>query len=247
MLAILLSAGLLFPSPAAMGRGVHPAAWAFGPMQLPDAPAGLSRLTGPEVGAWYWGAGNGPGAVGLAGGIPLAEGRFAGGLSAYVEGEGLDRFGAMAGGSWVITGDPIGFMEGLFGPSLVLGASAGVMEEGAGVFPVGDGSLQLSLFPSFALGASCLWKHGKRPEGHFGFTHVFNRAFTVNAGISGGDPEIGAVLSLSPGLCISAGTGGSLWHTGVSVGIGSLRAEAAVAASRETVSGGVGLNWSAGW
>lgn len=246
MLMTVLSAALLFPSPANLGRGVHPAAWAYGSMQLSDAPAGLSRLTGPEAGAWFRGVENGPGAAGLAGGLPLAEGRFAGGLSAYAEGD-FARFGAVAGGSWVVAGDPIGFMEGLFGPSLVLGASGGVLEEGDGAFPVGVISAQLSLFPSFALGASCLWKRGERPEGDFGFTHVFNRAFTLNAGLSGSDPEIGAVLTVSPGLSISAGTGGSLWHSGISVKTGPWTADAAVAASREEISGGAGLSWSPGW
>jgi hypothetical protein len=246
MLITLLSAALLFPSPSGMGRGVHPAAWACGSVQLPDAPAGLSRLTGPEAGAWFWGDGNGSGAVGLAGGLPLAESGFAGGVSAYA-GKDFSRYGAVAGGSWVVTGDPIGFMEGLFGPSLVLGASGGVLEEGDGAFPVGTVSAQLSLFPSFALGASCLWKHDGRPEGDFGFTHVFNRAFTLNAGLSGSDPEIGAVLTVSPGLSVSAGTGGSLWHTGVSVKTGSWRVEGAVAASREELSGGAGVSWSTGW
>lgn len=246
MLTLLLSASLIFPSPASQGRGVHPAAWGRCALELADAPAGLSRLEYGQLHGWAW-AGESEGVTfSVSGGLPVARGRFALGASATVD-PGFDSHALAAGGAWVVTGDPIGFMEGLFGPSIVLGASGGVLDTGDGAEPFATASIQFSMFPSFALGAASNWRSAGRPSASLGFTHVFNRAFTLNASLSQGDPEIGAVLRVSPGLSVSAGTGGSAWHSGVAVERGPFILDLSVVLSEDDVSGGAGLSWRSQW
>ncbi|MFO7627308.1 MAG: hypothetical protein R6V62_08630 [Candidatus Fermentibacteraceae bacterium] len=242
MPALLLVAVLSYSPPSVMGRGVHPAAWASSPLELFDAPAGLSRLEGPEAGGWVRSFSDGPGEMGVYGGIPLPGDRFSAGavVSAATD---IDDFEFALGGSWVVTGDPIGFMEGLFGPSIVLGCSGGAVDTGEGFDPFVTASLQFSMFPSFALGAASSWSPDARPRMSLGFTHVFNRAFTLNAGFTRESPEIGALLRISPDLSFTAGTGGRDWHSGVLLHAGPFRIDLSVVFDGDDAEGGAGLSW----
>lgn len=238
----LLAALISVSTPSLMGRGVHPAAWASSPRELFEAPAGLSRLGNPEAGAWVRSHGDGPAEIGAFGGLPLPGDRFSAGALVFADSE-ADDFGFALGGAWVLTGDPIGFMEGLFGPSIVLGCSGGAFDEGGGLDPFATASVQFSMFPSFALGASSTWRTEARPAMSLGFSHVFNRAFTLNAGFTPDSPEIGAVLRVSPNLSFTAGTGGSDWHSGVLLQSGSLHLELSVVLDGAEAEGGAGLGW----
>ncbi len=238
----LLFALLSFLPPSIMGRGVHPAAWASSALELFDAPAGLSRLVGPGTGGWVRSYRDGPGEIGVFGGLPLPGDRFSAGALVSVDTE-IDDFEFALGGSWVVTGDPIGFMEGLFGPSIVLGCSGGAIDPGEGLEPFATASLQFSMFPSFALGAASTWSADARPRMSLGFTHVFNRAFTLNAGFTPESPEIGAVLRISPDLSFTAGTGGKDWHSGVLLDAGPFRVDLSVVFDGGDAEGGAGLDW----
>lgn len=129
MLELLLAASMLYPPPSTMARGVHPAAWACSALELFDAPAGLSRLTAAGVHGWALAFENGPADAGVAGGLPLFDGRIAVGAAAAA-GSDFGSYALAAGASYVLTGDPIGFMEGLFGPSIVVGVSGGAVKTG---------------------------------------------------------------------------------------------------------------------
>jgi hypothetical protein len=242
MPALLLAAALLYSPPSIMGRGVHPAAWAGSPLELFDAPAGLSRLRGPEAGIWARSFREGPGEIGFYGGLPLPGDRFSAGALVSAD-TGVDNLTFALGGSWVVTGDPIGFMEGLFGPSIVLGCSGGTVDNGEGHDPFATASLQFSMFPSFALGAASTWIPDARPRMSLGFTHVFNRAFTLNAGFTPDSPEIGAVLRVSPDLSFTAGTGGRDWHSGVLLQAGPFRIDLSVVFDGDDAEGGAGMSW----
>jgi hypothetical protein len=246
MLFVLLSMYIVSPSPSIMGRGVHPAAWGKGAMELTDAPAGLSRMEYPGLSGWVRSPAGSSTEFTLAGGMPVPGGKFSlGGLLSA--NSGFDQYTGVLGGSWVLTGDPIGFMEGLFGPSIVLGCAAGVTDSGTGADMLASGSAQFSLFPSFALGASSIWREGDSPYVALGFSHVFNRAFTLNAGLSQGDPEVGGVLKISRHLSVSAGTGGDAWHSGLVLEVWAARMDLAVVFKENQASGGAGLTWIVGW
>ncbi len=242
MPALLLAAALLYSPPSIMGRGVHPAAWAASSLELGEAPAGLSRLQGPEVGGWTRSFQEGPGEIGIYGGLPLPGDMFSAGVVASAN-TGVDEFEFALGGAWVVTGDPIGFMEGLFGPSIVLGCSGGASDSGDGFDPFATASLQFSVFPSFALGAASTWSADSRPRMSLGFTHVFNRAFTLNAGFTPESPEIGALLRITPSLSFSAGTGGKDWHSGLLFHTGPCRIDLSVVFDEDDAEGGAGLSW----
>lgn len=243
MPAVLVAVLLCVSPPSVQGRGVHPAAWASTPFELLDAPAGLSRLESPEAGFWARSRSGGPAEFGVCGGIPLPGERFAAGALVSAD-SGSGGFGFALGGSFVLTGDPIGFMEGLFGPSIVLGCSGGASDSEDGLEPFATASIQFSMFPSFALGAGTTWKADARPRMSLGFSHVFNRAFTLNAGFTPESPEIGAALRVSPNLSFTAGTGGKDWHSGVLLHAGSVRLELSVLLDGDEAEGSAGLGWA---
>lgn len=243
---LLVVLSLLNPSPSVMGRGVHPAAWGRGSWELTDSPAGLSRLEYPELASWWWSSSGDTPEISVSGGLPLPGDRyFIGGT--LTSDSDLGGFRAVLGGARVLTGDPIGFMEGLFGPSMVIGLSGGVSDHGDGAQTFASGSAQLSLFPSFALGAVSTWRRDHRPDFTLGFTHVFNRAFTLNAAMSRGTPQIGGVLKVSPRLSVTAGTMGDGWHSGLVLEEKAFRADLAVVLDENRVSAGAGLGWRIGW
>lgn len=111
-------------------------------------------------------------------------------------------------GSYVIAGDPIGFMAGLFGPSITTGVSAGYQYAdsiGDGVLDV-DAGFQFSLFPSFALGMSFLDILEDRTL-VTGFSHVFNRNLKAHTTLSDGNWQIGCELAVTRALKLYSGTG----------------------------------------
>lgn len=120
-------------------------------------------------------------------------------------------------GSYVIAGDPIGFMAGLFGPSIATGVSARYQyadSTGEGVIDV-DAGFQFSLFPSFALGMSFTDILEDRTL-TTGFSHVFNRNFKAHTAFGHDNWQIGCELAVTRALKLYSGTGGKDFNAGVS-------------------------------
>jgi len=125
-------------------------------------------------------------------------------------------------GSYVIAGDPIGFMAGLFGPSITTGVSAGYHyadSTGHGILDV-DAGFQFSLFPSFALGMNLMDILEDRTL-VTGFSHVFNRNFKAHTTLSDGNWRVGCELAVNRALKLYSGTGGEDFSAAASFATGS--------------------------
>jgi hypothetical protein len=128
----------------------------------------------------------------------------------------------------VITGNPIGFMEGLFGPNISAGGYIEMVHtsgDSGGTSLLGGGGLQFSVFPSSAVGVTGrnLLISGERTseaEWEYGITHVFNRDIRGHLTLREGDVEVGADLVLMQDFRISTGTDGSSWSMGAGLETG---------------------------
>lgn len=122
---------------------------------------------------------------------------------------------AQLSSSYVLRGDPIGFMEGLFGPSITTGVSvrytyADSVEEHS--FDT-DAGFQFSLFPSFALGMNYT-DIINDPELVTGFSHVFNKNMKTHVSFTDSDWNIGCELMITRALQVYSGTNGDLVNAG---------------------------------
>ncbi len=200
--------------PLEQALGVHPASWSSDPLSCAVSPAGYGRIDGRalQVSGTLGGEGE---SYAAAASLPMGRG-FTGALSGFFTTEGEDDRGTVQlSGCYVVTGDPIGFMEGLYGPSVTAGLSV------AGVF--GDSvdspdqrvdlGVQFSLFPSFAVGVQSTDIFG---EGVFntGFSHVFNRSLEIHVNYGDETWQGGAELTVSSLLRILAGTDGEVLNAG---------------------------------
>jgi hypothetical protein len=137
-----------------------------------------------------------------------------------------------------IKGDPVGFMEGVFGPSISIGGKLGltVTDDDSGhggeMLSAGFG-FQFSVFPTGAIGANvsdlrlCGDKLNDRVIG-YGFSTVFDRRFRGHFSVTNGKSAVGFDLGVNDWLTVRTGTGGSSWNSGASIDFNWLRMEWAV-------------------
>lgn len=141
--------------------------------------------------------------------MPLRSGRFSTGAGAGWNGS--ENMGVVQLAScYVVTGDPVGFMEGLYGPSITTGASVSIAynDSSGSVDAEADLGFQFSLFPSFAMGVNCADVSGDAVF-HTGFSHVFNRNLEIHVNYGSETWQGGAELTVSPQLKVLAGTEGN--------------------------------------
>lgn len=200
--------------PLGQALGVHPASWSSDPLSCAVSPAGFGRIEGRALQASGT-LSKDAGTYAAAASLPLGRG-FTGAVSGFFSTEGEDDRGTVQlSGCYVVTGDPIGFMEGLYGPSVTAGVSV------AGVF--GDSAdspdqrvdlgVQFSLFPSFAVGVQNTDLFGEAVF-NTGFSHVFNRSLEIHVNYGDDTWQGGAELTVSSLLSILAGTDGNSLNAG---------------------------------
>ncbi|MEN8208305.1 MAG: hypothetical protein ABFR50_03540 [Candidatus Fermentibacteria bacterium] len=126
-----------------------------------------------------------------------------------------------------IKGDPIGFMEGVFGPSISAGLSLGltVTDDDSGnssEMLSGGLGLQFSVFPTIALGLNVSNFRIAGDSLHekvigYGITSVFDRNFRGHFTVTDGKCALGFDLALNDWLSVRTGSDGSSWNTGFSL------------------------------
>ena len=210
------------------GCAAGPASWAATASASMDTPAGLVRIEGWESFAGVRSAGSGDGFRLTAGG-GWNPGPVAGAVAlGYAPGEdgSADTLVAALSTARVLTGNPVGFMEGLFGPSISVGGYLQLTSVSSGATGLaGGGGLQFSVFPSFAVGVAA---RDFRIAGdgfgegswEYGITHVFNRDIRGHLTLCGGDVSAGADLVLTEGVRVSTGTDGEGWSMGAGLDSG---------------------------
>mgnify|MGYP006277421249 CR=1 FL=1 len=149
-----------------------------------------------------------------------------------------DTLAAEAAGAWLVTGDPISFMEGFFGPSVSVGAALGARTISANGERSGElyasASGQVALFPTFCIGVGthsarlAEWGSGDLLSGDAGrdvsasCTYIFGRRLRGHLGFGAGGPSVGADLRVSDHLTVIAGTDGGHWSAGARGSYGRL-------------------------
>jgi hypothetical protein len=226
LLLILLPA---HPEPWCSGCAVFPYAWSDDALSCLAAPAGLVRLDDWQVQLLgrLDGQGDSPGISGGAAAFPLGPVSLGagGGWSGTSDSDTLD-FQVSAAGT--VRGDPIGFMDGVFGPSISVGSSLSWTSA-----PGGQGCLstslgfQFSVFPTIAVGAdaSGLRLAGDKVVGRtlgYGVTCIYDRSFRAHLSVREGEPAIGAELMVTEVLTVRTGSDGGSWDAGVTALIGDM-------------------------
>jgi|GEM_PF-597131 len=248
----LIHAGLLlslvFSSaiPSRHAMVVSPYSWADDPGAWMEAPACLVRAEVWEVGAfgsmgslesdsdWTEDISGALAGVGPAGSV------YAGAALGGSEGR-ADTLGGRVAAALLLTGDPVSFMEGFFGPSVSVGAALAAKRmsagDGAGGEVLVSGSAQVAFFPTFCIGL------GARPSRVFAWgpdslrsgdsygglgascTYIFGRELRGHLGFGGDGASVGADLKVSDLLTVMAGTDGSFWGCGLSASSGRITAD----------------------
>lgn len=220
-----------FPQgPAAAGSACGPWAWSSDAVECAVAPAGLVRMTGFRYAIYtsIEDSQNGSLAAVAAGKL---GGRHYSAAAAWIrDPEGIDTLYASLGTAGTLRGDPVGFMEGVFGPSITLGGSIGyAFTEGD---PDGDARMlstdlgfQFSVFPTVAVGANMSGirlagdRIGERST-DYGFTTIFDRRFRGHFSVTDRRAAVGFELGVRDWLTVRAGSDGSSWNSGASLSAG---------------------------
>lgn len=232
--ALLLSASTAWSgagSAGAVSVAAWPSAWGNSSSTAYEAPAGISRIEGMDLSASFLEASGGSAAVCAGAGTGPVFSAFCLGWAEASGGPGdaSDPVSATAACAWVVTGDPVGFIEGFFGPSIALGAACRAVRDDAGNEALGSAGLQFSIFPTFSLGVSAVDIPLSAPSGtevatHWGATYIFTRELRVHASVSDDGPALGAELDVTPWLRAGTGSDGDAWNAGFSVDIGKFTA-----------------------
>ncbi|MCD4707461.1 MAG: hypothetical protein K8S62_06960 [Candidatus Sabulitectum sp.] len=198
---------------------MFPAAWSNDPVSCMAAPAGMGRIEFFEVAA-AGGITNDEPSGSVAAVMPLGGSGFHLGTGAAWDNDCRTGI-AQLSGSYVVAGDPIGFMEGLFGPSIAVGASVRYQyadstdEKSLDL----DAGFQFSLFPSLALGMTCTDITEDR-RFTTGFSHVFNRNLKAHTSFSDDNWQVGCELMVTRALRVYSGTDGDNVNAGAGLSRG---------------------------
>lgn len=264
----LIHAGLLLSlvfSPAVPSRhamAVSPYSWADDPGAWMEAPACLVRAEVWEVGAF--------GSVGnleseadwtedLSGTLAAVgpAGALCAGAALSGAGGQADTLGGGVAAALLLTGDPVSFMEGFFGPSVSVGAALAARRmsegDGAGGELLVSGSAQVAFFPTFCIGLGArpsrvaAWGPDSLRSGDsYGgvgasCTYIFGRELRGHLGFGKGGASVGADLKVSDLLTVMAGTDGSFWGCGLSASSGRITADYGLSLTDASASHSAGL------
>lgn len=159
----------------------------------------------------------------------LGGGHYGAGAGWVRTDTGPDTLMASLSAARTLKGDPIGFMEGVFGPSISVGGTLGFISTGDdgtndAAMLTADLGFQFSVFPTVAVAAQI---SGIRLAGDslrsrnvdYGFSTVFDRRFRGHLSVSRGRPAVGFDLGVRDWLTVRSGSDGSSWNSGVSLEI----------------------------
>ncbi len=151
---------------------------------------------------------------------------------------GPDTLTAYVSSARTVKGDPIGFMEGVFGPSISVGGTLAFVSTtddstDSRSMLSSDVGFQFSVFPTVAIGLSV---SGIRLLGdelverhvNYGFTTVFDKRFRGHFSVTGGRAAVGFELGVRDWLTVRSGSDGSGWNSGLSFSFQPLSVDWAV-------------------
>jgi hypothetical protein len=250
LLLILLSAP---PGPWSSGCAVFPYAWSDDALSCLAAPAGLVRIEDWQVQILgrLNGEGDFPAVSGGAAAFPLGPVVLGAG-GGWSGQDGTDTLDLQVSAGATLRGDPIGFMEGVFGPSISVGSSLAWtgIRGGGGCLSTSLG-FQFSVFPTIAVGADA---SGLRLSGDrivervlgYGVSCIYDRSFRAHLSVRDGEPAIGAELEVTGSLTVRTGSDGGSWDAGLTARAGSFALDYALSLMDHGVTHRAGLSFVPG-
>jgi hypothetical protein len=241
MSPILLLASLLATDARSISLQASPVSWGSDCFSVRTSPASLTRMEGVCTGFSLRSRDSGDG---FEGSCASLLGKIYAGAAAGTGTWGGDTTFVCAAAAYVLTGTPQGFLEGFFGPSICAGASLeGSWIGGDSASLAATGSLQFSVFPTFAIGASIreiplVLAEGREMSSFvdYGATYIFNRDFRAMFSYSRDRARFGGQLAVSRALSLRAGTDGRSWSAGAGISLGRLTLDIAADFDDSTVS-----------
>jgi len=227
MFLLLLSLNSIPDGPEAAGCASSPYAWSADASSCLFAPAGLVRLTTAQFSIFSTASDIDNNNIFAAAAFELDSHHY-GAAAGWIRSESRpDTLQAMLSFARTIKGDPIGFMEGVFGPSISVGGSLGITVTDSdsgdnGEMLSGDLGFQFSVFPTVAIGAnvSNLRLYGdslrERVIG-YGISTVFDKRFRGHFSVTDGRSALGFDLVINDWFTVRTGTGGSSWNAGATI------------------------------
>ncbi|NOQ21934.1 MAG: hypothetical protein GQ565_04700 [Candidatus Aegiribacteria sp.] len=227
MLLFLLSLQSFPDGPGAAGCACGAYAWSNDASSCLSAPAGLVRITKTQFSVYSTASDLDNNNIFAAAAFELGSQHY-GAAAGLIRSESEpDTVQVALVAARTLKGDPVGFMEGVFGPSISIGASLGFAitdedsEDCSEMLSAGLG-FQFSVFPTIAIGVnvSNLRLAGDRLHERvigYGFSTAFDRRFRGHFSVTNGKSALGFDLAVNDWLTVRTGSDGSSWNTGVSL------------------------------
>lgn len=242
------------PGPGVSGCACDPYAYADDAASCLDAPAGLVRIIGTEYTVYAVASDEDNNGLYAAVATELGSVHCGAGLGWTRSGSDSDTLDISVSIAETLRGDPVGFMEGVFGPSISVGASLGFAStdeiESMNMLSASLG-IQFSVFPTVAIGASVsdlrlFGDNLREREIGYGFSTVFHRGFRGHFSVSGSKPSFGFDLSINDWLSARTGSDGSSWNAGLSAYYNCFRVDWAVMLDNHDNRQTLGVSFSPG-
>jgi len=256
LLLFLLSLQSFPDAPGTAGCACGPYAWSNDASSCLIAPAGLVRITGTQFSVYSTASNMENNNIFAAGVMELGSYNY-GAAAGWIRSESKpDTLQAAVIAARTVRGDPVGFMEGVFGPSISIGGKLGLTVtdddsvENGEMLSAGFG-FQFSVFPTIAIGAnvSDLRLYGDRLNDRvigYGFSTVFDRRFRGHFSVTDGKSAVGFDLGVNDWLTVRTGTDGSSWNSGASIEHEWLRLDWAVLLNEHDCRQVIGISVSPG-
>lgn len=227
LLLFLLSLQSFPDGPGAAGCASSPYAWSDDASSCLIAPAGLVRIIETQFSVYSTASDMDNNNIFAAAVFKIGS-RHYGAAAGWIRSESEpDTVQLSLSAARTIKGDPVGFMEGVFGPSISLGGSLGfaVTDDDSAQqreMLSADLGCQFSVFPTIALGVnvSNLRLYGdalrERIIG-YGISTVFDRRFRGHFSVTEGKSALGFDLIINDWLTVRTGSDGTSWNAGASI------------------------------
>jgi hypothetical protein len=233
MFLLFLSLNSIPDGPAAGGCATSPYAWSNDASSCLLAPAGLVRLTAAQLSVFSTASDLDNNNIFAAAAFKLGSEHY-GAAAGWIRSESRpDTLQATLAFARTLKGDPIGFMEGVFGPSISIGGSLGMTVTDSdsgenGKMLSADLGFQFSVFPTIAIGAtvSNMRLYGDNLRDRvigYGISTVFDKRFRGHFSVTAGRSALGFDLVINDWLTVRTGTGGSSWNAGATIEHGWLK------------------------
>ena len=242
------------PGPGVSGSACYPYAYSDDAASCLYAPAGLVRITDTQYAVYAVASDADNNGIYAVAATEAGSYHYGAGLGWTRSESDPDTLDVSVSIAETLRGDPVGFMEGVFGPSISVGASLGFAltdeTESENMLSASLG-LQFSIFPTVAIGVNCsnLRLFGEKlrdREIGYGFSTVFHRGFRGHFSVKDRRPSFGFDLVINDWLSVRSGSDGISWNAGLSAYFNSFKVDWTVMLQNNDNKQVLGISFSPG-